>query len=67
MLFLLMNTMFKNIKNLFKKCFHPTVYTPVPDEERVSIITGESLDAASELAQLEKDLDLNETEVNDGI
>ena len=67
MLFLIINTMLKNIKNLFKKCFHPTVYTQVPDDDRVSIITGESLDDQEEIEKLEKELDLNSEEVNDGI
>lgn len=60
--------MFKKAKLLFKKCFFPTVYTPVPDEEeRVSIITGETLDDQEELKQLEKELDLNSMEVNQSI
>ena len=61
--------MFKKAKLLFKKCFFPTVYTPVPeaDDERVSIITGETLDDQHELEQLEKELDLNSMEVNQGI
>ena len=60
--------MFKKAKLLFKKCFFPTVYTPVPDEEeRVSIITGETLNDQEELKQLEKELDLNSVEVNQGI
>ena len=59
--------MLKKFKNIFKKCFHPTVYTQVPDDDRVSIITGESLDDQRELEKLEKELDLNSEEVNDGI
>lgn len=61
--------MFKKVKFLFQKCFFPTVYTPVPetDEERVSIITGETLDDQHELEQLEKELDLNSMEVKQGI
>lgn len=60
--------MFKKAKLLFKKCFFPTVYTPVPDEEEsVSIITGKTLDDQEELKQLEKELDLNSMEVNQSI
>tara|TARA_B100001059_G_C17748967_1_gene536010 strand:+ start:440 stop:634 length:195 start_codon:yes stop_codon:yes gene_type:complete len=64
--------MFKKAKLLFKKCFFPTVYTPVPDDEerereRVSIITGKTLDDQEELELLEKELDLNSMEVNQRI
>ena len=59
--------MIKKLSLYFKKCFSPTVYVKVPDEEHVSIITGEILDETEELKRLEQEVDLNSTDVNESI
>ena len=59
--------MFKKLSLLFKKCFSPSDYIKVPEEERVSIITGEVMDNQEELKRLEEEVDLNSIDVNESI